>query len=84
MNWYARQREGLGDEFRLAIQDAIAMIGANPSLYGRYEGGGTVEEYRRAILKRFPYVILFRILPSEIAIEAVIHGSREPGFWERR
>ncbi len=35
MDWYARQREGLGDEFRIAIQDAIAMIGANPSLDGQ-------------------------------------------------
>ncbi len=60
------------------------MIGANPSLYGRYEGGGVIEEYRRAILKRFPYVILFRNDPMEIVIEAVIHGSREPGCWERR
>lgn len=84
MIWYERQREGLGEEFRGALRDLIAMIGANPELFGLYEGGGTSQEYRRAIEKRFSYVVLFQIHPEEIVVHAVVHGSREPGHWERR
>jgi len=35
-------------------------------------------------LKRFPYLIVFREMDSEIQIIAVAHGRRRQGYWKRR
>jgi plasmid stabilization system protein ParE len=41
-------------------------------------------ETRRALLRRFPYAIYFRLLDEEIVILGVVHGRRHPRIWERR
>lgn len=55
--WYEERKEGLGYEFLDAIENAIAEIVANPESYGSKEN----PNYREALLKRFPYVIVYRI-----------------------
>lgn len=81
---YEAERVGLGSEFRLAVEQAIDQISESPKLFARYEGCRTRHEYRRVVLKRFPYVIVYHIRPNEIVVVAVTHGSRKPGYWERR
>ena len=39
---------------------------------------------RRALLRRFPYMILFRATDDAIHIIAVFHTSRDPVRWQRR
>lgn len=41
-------------------------------------GGG---EIRRAVLRRFPFRVVFEELEDEIRVLAVAHKSRDPGFW---
>jgi plasmid stabilization system protein ParE len=51
-DWYERQRPGLGHEFREAVDHTISRVAGNPFAYPeRYRGA------RRALLRRFPYVI---------------------------
>lgn len=82
--WYEQRSEGLGHDFQDCVEEKLAAIDANPGYFGIYEGGGTIEEYHRALVDRFPYVIIFTIEPTEIYIHTIIHASREPGYWERR
>jgi hypothetical protein len=35
-------------------------------------------------LKRFPCLVFFRILDDEIAVVAVAHEKRRPGYWTGR
>ncbi|WP_417738002.1 type II toxin-antitoxin system RelE/ParE family toxin [Rosistilla oblonga] len=35
-------------------------------------------------MKRFPYVIVYRVATDRIEILAVAHGRRKPGFWKER
>jgi plasmid stabilization system protein ParE len=55
------------------VEDAVMRIGENPLAYPeRYQ------ENRRAILRRFPCVIWFRLEGESAVILACVHGKRDP------
>ena len=70
---YDGQQLGLGHEFRDAVDAVIARIADNPLAYAdRYRGA------RRALLRRFPYVLWYRVLESFVVVLACVHGKRDP------
>lgn len=72
--WYERQREGLGREFRAAVEEYFQRIANNSGRFPKVRG-----EVRRAVvLRRFPFVIHFLIEPERIVVFSVFHTSREP------
>jgi plasmid stabilization system protein ParE len=72
-DWYEEQRPGLGHEFREAVDTVIARIADNPLAYpDRYRGA------RRALLRRFPYVLWYRVLENLVVVLACVHGKRNP------
>jgi plasmid stabilization system protein ParE len=72
--YYENEREGLGREFRAAIDQYFQRIADNPEWFPKIRG-----EVRRAVvLRRFPFVIHFLIEPGRIVILSVFHTSREP------
>lgn len=73
-DWYDRQRPGLGREFRDAVGAAIARISDNPLAYpDQYRGA------RRALLRRFPYVLWYRVSEALLIVLVCVHGKRDPG-----
>ena len=40
--------------------------------------------FRRRLLRRFPYGILYKEEESQIVIVAVMHLQRRPGYWRNR
>jgi plasmid stabilization system protein ParE len=78
--WY--RKEG-GDElalrFRREIQQVIHRIGKTPQQFPFVTGWE-----QKALLKVFPYAIIFEQLGGEIRINAIAHTSREPRYWEGR
>lgn len=72
-NWYENQREGLGDDLLGCVDAAFAAVARAPNGYPRVDG-----TIRRALVRRFPYIVLFREYPEYIAILAVFHTSRNP------
>jgi len=72
-DWYEGQRQGLGREFREVVDAVIARIADNPLVYPeRYRGA------RRAVLRRFPYVLWYRPLENFVVVLACVHGKRDP------
>ena len=72
--YYEAEREGLGQEFRAAIEQYFQRIADNPEWFPKVRG-----EVRRAVvLRRFPFVIHFLIEAERIVILSVFHTSREP------
>ncbi|MEK7861425.1 MAG: type II toxin-antitoxin system RelE/ParE family toxin [Chloroflexota bacterium] len=72
-DWYDNQRQGLGRDFRDAVDHAIARIADNPLAYAeRYRGA------RRALLRRFPYVLWYRPFENFVIVLACVHGRRDP------
>ena len=77
--WYDQQLKGLGTEFYLCIEDAIARIQQDPESYPVVYSSA-----RQILTKRFPYSIIYRPESKEIVIYSVLHGSRDPDVWKRR
>jgi plasmid stabilization system protein ParE len=71
--WYENQREGLGQEFRATVEEYFQRIGDNPEWFPEVRG-----EVRRAVVRRFPFVIHFLVEINHIVILSVFHTSREP------
>ena len=80
--WYEDQREGLGEEYALSIEEAIERISRNPELYAIVR-----EDVRQVLVRRFPYVVYYRYendKSERIVILAVFHASRDPENWQSR
>lgn len=77
--WYDRQRPGLGTEFLEAVRNSLEAIAKNPRLYPAIH-----RDARRALLRRFPYGIYYRIYPDSIVVVACMHGRRDPKRWQSR
>jgi plasmid stabilization system protein ParE len=77
--WYEAQRPGLGHEFLAAVRTAFGSILSNPKLYGVVH-----RNTRRALLRRFPYGVFYRIYPDTIVVVACMHGRRDPKRWRSR
>jgi plasmid stabilization system protein ParE len=41
-------------------------------------------QIRRKLARQFPYAVLFREEENEIAVVAVAHLRRRPGYWTHR
>jgi plasmid stabilization system protein ParE len=78
-DWYEGQRSGLGSEFLSALEDVFVRIRQFPESYAaEYRG------VRRAGLRRFPYVVYYRIKDGSVEVLAVLHGSRHARAWRSR
>lgn len=76
--YYEAQASGLGVDYLLEVERAVASISEAPELWPKLEG-----ELRRRLVRRFPFGILYYI-ESEIVIVAVAHLRRRPGYWKNR
>jgi plasmid stabilization system protein ParE len=77
--YYEAQQENLGKRFLAAVRETLNRVRINPLLYPVVE-----VDVRRCITKTFPFGVLFRNLPDQIVIVAVMHLHREPEYWKGR
>jgi toxin ParE1/3/4 len=78
-DWYLARDERVASAFLDEVSRAIEMIAQAPE---RWPLG--MADVRKFVLRRFPFLIFYRDLPSMIQILAVAHGRRRPGYWRRR
>ncbi|MBK9266430.1 MAG: type II toxin-antitoxin system RelE/ParE family toxin [Polyangiaceae bacterium] len=78
--WYDRQRKGLGAQFLHEVDAALTHVRERPLLFPRLMICSEVE-LRRAVVKRFPYAVVFVLLGTEARILAVAHTKRREGYW---
>ncbi|MBU6410635.1 MAG: type II toxin-antitoxin system RelE/ParE family toxin [Verrucomicrobia bacterium] len=71
--WYENQRKSLGQKFRSTIEDYFQQIADHPEWFTKVRG-----EVRRAVVRRFPFVIHFLVEKEGIVILSVFHTSRDP------
>jgi plasmid stabilization system protein ParE len=47
---------------------------------------GTIvdKDYRRALVRRFPYAVFYQHVESTLTVYAVMHTSRDPKNWRER
>jgi hypothetical protein len=77
-----RQRPGLGIDFVEEVDTTIAAIAANPRVFAQLGSRG--REMRRAVVARFPFAVVYLVMPAEIVILAVANTRRRPNYRRRR
>ena len=77
--WYSNRERTLALRFTTSIEEAIGRIVENPERWRVIE-----EDVRRCLTRIFPFAILYTIEQDFILIVAVMHWSREPGYWRDR
>ncbi len=78
-DWYEGQRPGLGETFLAAIDRVEERIIANP-----FQFPVVYRDARRASMRRFPYVLLFRLVGDDAFLLVLHHSSRHPRRWQAR
>jgi len=62
-----------------AVEDAVRRIVAAPQRWRIVE-----DDIRRCLTHVFPYAILYTVERDRVLVLAVMHCSREPGYWKKR
>jgi plasmid stabilization system protein ParE len=78
-DWYLARDERVAAGFLDEANRAIELISQAPHRWPLSQG-----DVRKFVLRRFPFLFLYRELPSMIQVIAVAHGHRRPGYWKRR
>ena len=77
ISWYEDQRSGLGDEFFDTFISLIDEIATNPEGFPFWLASKTI---RNAKMKRFPFSVLYEILPLKVKILCLRHEKRHPKY----
>jgi plasmid stabilization system protein ParE len=77
--YYAERDPGLALRFIETVEEAIRRILEAPTRWRVID-----EDVRRFLTRVFPYGILYTVEPDFVLIVAVMHCSREPGYWKQR
>jgi toxin ParE1/3/4 len=77
--WYEGHARGLGEDFIAELDDALALVQRMPNTWPILSS-----PFRRFLLKRFPFGVIYTPRETEILVVAVMHLSRKPGYWQQR
>jgi len=69
----------LGNRFRASVRNRLEVITERPDSFGRIH-----EQFRAAMVNRFPYVILFEHQNETVAILGIFHAASDCNRWFER
>jgi plasmid stabilization system protein ParE len=79
LDWYSERAPTVIPLIRAAQRGTFRRIATNPQ---QFPAGA--ENTRHALLRQFPYVVVFRVADNTAYIIAFFHTSRDPRHWQRR
>lgn len=71
--WYEAKSKGLGEEFLRMFYACAGEIPQNPMLCPK-----VYNDFRRRLLRRFPYAVYFMIENGRIVVLGLFHCARDP------
>ncbi|MCL5098874.1 MAG: type II toxin-antitoxin system RelE/ParE family toxin [Candidatus Omnitrophica bacterium] len=77
--WYEAREPGLGEDFLRCIEACVLAIQRHPQLYPL-----AVDEFRRALVRRFPFEVFYESDGDRIIVYSVFHCSQDPQKWRSR
>jgi plasmid stabilization system protein ParE len=77
--WYDLRRPGLGSEFLDTLDELEERLEQTPLIYPVVYRG-----MRRAVLRRFPYLVYFIVRGQTVSVTACLHAARDPRLIESR
>jgi len=70
--WYEKQRRGLGFEFLDCIEKSLNNILSFPDLYAK-----CYSNFRRCVIRRFPFSIFYATESEEIIVHSVFDNRQD-------
>lgn len=77
--FYESNQVNLGCRFLDAVDISLATIRKNPLLWPSDKLGR-----RKCIIRKFPYLLIYKLSDKFVYILAVAHTSKKPDYWELR
>lgn len=77
--WYEKQAAGLGEDFLKELDAACQTIAELPFTWPKFD-----DDFRRFLLGRFPFSVIYRVVSQTVYVVAVMHNSRKPEYWNSR
>jgi toxin ParE1/3/4 len=78
--YYESRVPGLGAEFMDEVQRVVTLICQFPDI-----GPVIWETRRRALVRRFPFALIYRIIGDDtVRVLAVMHLRKRPSYWHGR
>lgn len=81
IDWYEARSAGLGERFRSAVDARFDDIASAPEVFTRAFDD---LDYRFARIRKFPYLILYRVRSEFVNVLGVFHSASDPAKWRRR
>lgn len=79
VEWYATRSQQAADAFIEELDRAVKVISESPERWPTHLHGT-----RRYLLRRFPFVVVYRHHSPVVQVVAIAHGKRRPGYWRKR
>jgi len=77
--WYEDRSPGLGSEFLLCVDAALAELQRHPTLHAAIHNG-----IRRALVRRFPFGVFYLAEDARVIVLGILHAKRNPRGWQKR
>jgi plasmid stabilization system protein ParE len=77
--WYEQRQAGLGQDFLAALDEVFNRLQQTPEAHQVI-----YRDVRRALPRRFPYGVYYRVLADRVEVIAVQHSRRDPAHWQSR
>ena len=78
-DWYFSRSAAAASDFADEMERAVELILDGPDRWPNHLHGT-----RRFLLRRFPFLVVYRVLGDSVLVVAVAHAARKPGYWKRR
>ena len=61
------------------MDEVLERIGRTPEMYTM-----DYQEVRRALTRRFPYAVYYRMAGNKVVVLGILHTRRDPHEWQSR
>jgi toxin ParE1/3/4 len=77
--WYFEEDPDLAIRFSIELERVFDQILDNPRAWAEIE-----PDIRKALLRKFPYTVIYRLRSDCVQVVTVTHQHRAPGHWRSR
>ncbi|WP_081622870.1 type II toxin-antitoxin system RelE/ParE family toxin [Marinobacter gelidimuriae] len=77
--WYQNQTDGLGQDYLSELESSFQTVRELPNTWPKFQKG-----FRRFLLSKFPFSVIYQSNENTVFVVAVMHNSRQPGYWNDR
>lgn len=84
VGWYRARNRQVAERFVDRVVAAETLIREHPEAWSSPSGVAPEVGARRALVRGFPFGLVYVELDEEIRIIAVAHSKRRPGYWRGR